>query len=141
MFFIVMFLEQWMVLEVVLFVLQRMLKRKMRCGRNTLAAVLGSLMGCAILQMPDDMPIQRILFLLPAMAVTVWILNPDIKMVWTDLGMLWMICTILGGSWIILNERIKLPWIMGLCLGGGGMICLIQVCGRRKRKNVNSFIR
>lgn len=126
MFLVFMFFEQWMVLEILLYLMCVILKQPGFAGRIIGAGAAGSGLGCMILLLPQKIPFGNLFLFVPAVVLTVWIaFRPPMKNLFSFCGYLLAVAFFFGGIWMMLQGQIKgLGWIMGFMITMG-MVLLV----------------
>ena len=121
MFLVIMFLEQWIVLEVLLLLLSRIIKMESSIKRVTSAAITGSLLGCGMVIIPTYCLLWKILMLLSAIFATVRIsFSVKGKKLILTAGYLLIISVFFGGIWTALWEMSgEVSWLPGFVLSIG----------------------
>lgn len=113
MYFIEMFLEQWIMIILELKLLQTIMNQRMRYHRICLAAFTGSFSGCMILVFLEKYQFLRLFFLLMMVMITVKIAYKiPIRKTGKYGTYLFVFSIFTGGIWSFLKKQIKIPWIM-----------------------------
>lgn len=120
MFFIILFLRQWLVVELLLVFINRGLRQNCRFRRIAAAAAVGSLAGCAAMVFPG-----RIFFFILGFALTVQIaFGSRWKKKLYFGGCLAALAALYGGIWTACKRFIPgKSWILGGILSAAGLFC------------------
>ena len=120
MFFIILFLRQWLVVELLLVFINRGLRQNCRFRRIAAAAAAGSLAGCAAMVFPG-----RIFFFILGFALTVQIaFGSRWKKKLYFGGCLAALAALYGGIWTACKRFIPgKSWMLGGILSAAGLFC------------------
>ena len=117
MYFIEMFLKQWLMEMMQLIVLGKILNEKMKYQRVLLSAGIGSLSGCMILRFCSKYHTLMLLMIEPVMVITIKIAYQcSIKKAAKQSGYAWMIALTSGGIFMILKQYLSNLWLIGAIL-------------------------
>lgn len=113
MYFIEMFLEQWMMILFQLKLLEWIIHKKMKHYRMFAASIFGSLAGCLILQMFEEDHVGKFILLINFIVMTVKISYAfPLRKAWKYSGYLLVLNLFTGGIFLMLKRQIKLPWLI-----------------------------
>lgn len=120
MFFIMMFVEQWLVLTFLILLFSKILKRESSVKRMFLAAAIGSSLGCMGIQWFWRWHLLRFLFLIVSVWVTVRVafLVKKKKCLYFT-GYILAGAGMLGGIWTACSGFISLPWMVVFVISAG----------------------
>lgn len=124
MFFIMMFLEQWIVLIFLFLFFSKILKKEIFIKRLFLATAAGSVLGCLNVLWFYHLRLPRVLFLIVSVWITIRIGFPVRRKKFLYLvGYILAAAGMLGGVWTAVQNEIPLPWAAGFAVSIG--ICWI----------------
>lgn len=112
MYFIEMFLEQWMMILLQLKLLEWIIHKKMKPDRMLAASAFGSFSGCLVLQIFEQDHVLKLILLIILIAVTVKTAYAfPLRKAWKYGAYLLVLNLFTGGIFLMLKGQIKLPWI------------------------------
>ena len=117
MYFIEMFLEQWVMGIIELILLGTILKKKMKSLKMLYASGIGSFLGCLILEFCSKYHTLSFLMIEPVLIITIkTAYQVSFKKAGIYSAYAWMIAAISGGMFTVIKEYLFMSWITGALL-------------------------
>lgn len=111
MYFIEMFLEQWVMILFQLKLLEWIIQKKMKHYRMFAASIFGSFSGCLVLQIFEKGHVLKLILLIVFIIMTVKISYAfPLQKAWKYGAYLLVLSLFTGGVFLMLKKQIKLPW-------------------------------
>lgn len=113
MYFIEMFLEQWIMIILELKLLEKIMNQKMKYQKMCLAAFMGSFSGCLLIVFLENYRLLKLFFLPAVVMVTVKIAYKiPIQKTGKYSAYLLVFSIFTGGIWTMIKNQVKIPWII-----------------------------
>lgn len=140
MYFIEMFLEQWVMGIIQLMLLGTILKKKMKYHKMLYSSGIGSILGCLIIEFFSKYHTLSFFLIEPVLIITIkTAYEITIKKTIIYSAYAWMLAAVSGGIFTVIRQHFPFPWIIGSILTVVILRNVYRIFGRDLLEKQGSF--